>query len=199
MDAGTLPERAVALTFDDGYASVLETAWPLLQERRMPATFYVVSGYLDSGERFPWDRDEAPHDRFRLVRADEVVAAADEGLAIGSHTVSHPWLPRLDRAEVRRELHDSRVLLEELLARPVTSLAYPTGGWSREVRAVAAEVGYRVAITVDRGLNTVRTPRLSLRRAFVPHDPRDLRLVLDGALTALRPLDTWRARGGPAW
>jgi hypothetical protein len=45
----------------------------------------------------------------------------------------------------------------------------------------------------------VRTPRLSLRRAFVPTDPADLRLVLDGAYTMLRPLDSWRSRKGPPW
>lgn len=199
LEAGTLPPRAVALTFDDGYASVLETAWPLLRERGMPATFYVSSGYVDSTVRFPWDREEPAHDRFRLVRADELADAAAQGLDVGSHTVTHPWLPRLEPTEVKRELVESRTALEEMTGYPVTSLAYPTGGWSQQVCAIAEEAGYRVGITVDRGLNTVRTPLLSVRRAFVPHDPRDLRLVLEGAYTPLRPLDTWRARKGPTW
>lgn len=199
LAAGTLPDRAVALTFDDGYASVVERAWPVLRERGLPATLFAVTDYLSGDQRFAWDRHEPEHDRHRLSRADELVAAADEGLHIGSHTVTHPWLPGLDPDRLERELVDSRATLEDLLGRPVTSLAYPTGGWSPAVRAAAAAAGYEVAITVDRGLNTRRTPRLSLRRAFVPDDPRDLRLLLDGAYTVLRPLDTWRRRRGPAW
>ena len=52
---------------------------------------------------------------------------------------------------------------------------------------------------MDCGLNTARTPHLSLRRAFVPTAAEDLRLLLDGAYTVLRPLDTWRRRRGPTW
>ena len=199
LHAGTLPDRAVALTFDDGYASVVETAWPILRERGMPATMFVVSGYLTGDLRFGWDQHEPHDDRHRLVRSDELRCVADDGFDIGSHTVSHPWLPGLDADEVKRELVDSRVALEELLDRPIHTLAYPTGGWSPAVRATAGEAGYRVAITVDRGLNTVRTPQLSLRRAFVPTDAVDLRLMLDGAYTILRPLDTLRRRQGPTW
>lgn len=199
LASGTLPERAVALTFDDGYASVVERAWPELRDRGLPATLFAVTDYLAGDQRFAWDLGEPEHDRHRLARAEDLVAAVADGLDIGSHTVTHPWLPRLGPERLRRELVESRATLEQLLGRPVTSLAYPTGGWDPAVRAAAADAGYRVAITVDRGLNTRRTPRLSLRRAFVPDDPADLRLVLDGAYTVLRPLDTWRRRRGPAW
>uniref|UniRef100_UPI00356638D8 polysaccharide deacetylase family protein n=1 Tax=Nocardioides sp. TaxID=35761 RepID=UPI00356638D8 len=200
LAAGTLPEKAVVLTFDDGYASVLETAWPLLRERSMPATFFVVSGILDRPMSFPWDAHEHDHGgRLRLATADELLDAAREGLDIGSHTVTHPWLPRLDAGELKRELVDSRVALTELLGRTITSLAYPTGGWNRSVRDAVDDAGYSIAITVDRGMNTRRTHPLSLKRSFVPEDPRDLRLVLDGAYTMLRPLDELRGRSGPPW
>jgi len=199
LAAGTLPDRAVSLTFDDGYASVLETAWPILRERGLPATLFAVSGYLSGEGRFAWDLLEPPHERHRLARADELVAAAADGLDIGSHTVTHPWLPRLEPDQVKRELVDSRTVLEELLGRPVESIAYPTGGWSPTVRSIAGAAGYRIGITVDRGLNTARTPHLSLRRTFAPTDPTDMRLVLDGGYTVLRPLDSLRRRKGPAW
>ncbi|WP_395692769.1 polysaccharide deacetylase family protein [Nocardioides sp.] len=199
LDEGVLPERAVSLTFDDGYASVVETAWPILRERGLTATLFVVTGYLSGAGRFAWDRAEPEHDRHRLASADELLAAAGEGLDLGSHTVTHPWLPRLDPDELKRELVESRTAMEELLGRPVDQIAYPTGGWSPVVRAAAADAGYRIGVTVDRGLNTVRIPRLSLRRSFAPTEAADLRLVLDGAYTLLRPLDTWRRRRGPSW
>lgn len=196
---GTLPDRAVVLTFDDGYASVVETAWPLLRERSWPATLFVVTDSLERELRFSWDSHEPDHRRHRLATAEELVGAAADGLDIGSHTRSHPWLPALGTDELDDELKQSRAVLEALLGRDVTSLAYPSGGWDVGTRAAAAAAGYQVGVTVDRGLNTARCHPLSLRRAFVPEQVDDLRLLLDGAYTFLRPLDAWRTRRGPAW
>lgn len=49
MAAGTLPRRAVAITFDDGYADNHGVALPILARHRLPATFFVASGFLDGG------------------------------------------------------------------------------------------------------------------------------------------------------
>lgn len=196
---GSLPDRAVALTFDDGYASVLETAWPLLRDRGWPATLFVVTDALTGAARFPWDDGDPPDGPHRLATAEQLLAAHADGLDLGSHTRSHRWLPDLDAGSTRSELSESRVALQELLERRVTSVAYPSGGWNRTVREAAARAGYRIGITVDRGLNTSRSHPLSLRRAFAPARAADLRLIMDGAYTFLRPLDSWRSRSGPAW
>lgn len=198
LRVGTLPPRAVALTFDDGYASVVDTAWPILKERGLPATLFVVTAGLVGPMRFRWDAAEPDPARLRLATADELADAAGQGLDLGSHTVTHPWLPTLDPLMLEHELGESRSRLGDLLGRPVTSLAYPTGGWSPVVRDAAERAGYTIGVTVDRGLNTARTHPLELRRAFVPASAVDLRLILDGAYTYLRPLDTWRGRRGPA-
>ena len=50
--AGTLPERAAAITFDDGYADNFVIALPLLRERGLTATFFVTTGFLDGGRMF---------------------------------------------------------------------------------------------------------------------------------------------------
>lgn len=49
LDGGSLPARAVAVTFDDGYADNVNIALPILLRHRMSATFFVASGYLDGG------------------------------------------------------------------------------------------------------------------------------------------------------
>ncbi|HEX7107345.1 MAG TPA: polysaccharide deacetylase family protein [Acidothermaceae bacterium] len=199
--ADALPARAVALTFDDGYSSVVKTAWPLLRERSLPATLFVVTGYLDGGKRFPWDAAVGDQDagRAQLATSDDVAAAAVDGLDIGSHTVSHRWLPSLGADDLKRELAGSRAAAEELLGRPVQSLAYPMGGWNTAVLSAAHQAGYTIGVTTDRGANTRRQNPLSLRRAMAPNSAADFALLLDGALTWLRPLDRWRQRGGAPW
>jgi peptidoglycan/xylan/chitin deacetylase (PgdA/CDA1 family) len=193
----SLPRRAVALTFDDGYASVLEHAWPELRARGWPATLFAVSGYLDGRRRFPWDI--AAEDVASTVVADAgaLRCAADEGLDIGSHTVTHRWLPHLTPADVDRELVGSRHHLEDLLGREVTTFAYPMGGWSHQVREHIARAGYRIAVTVDRGRNHRAHDPLSLRRAFAFERPTDFHRQLDGAFDWMRPLEQWRTRSGP--
>lgn len=193
---GTLPHRAVVLTFDDGYASMVEQAWPLLLERGFPATLFAVSGHLEPDHRLPWDVGHPDAELVRLVSRDQLVEAADSGLDIGSHTHRHPWLPRQVVEVLREELTASRACLEDLLGRRVDSVAYPAGGWNHQVRREAQRAGYTIGITVDRGVTTARTDPLTTRRAFVPEDPADLGLILDGAYTWLHPVDTWRGRHG---
>jgi peptidoglycan/xylan/chitin deacetylase (PgdA/CDA1 family) len=195
---GTLPPRAVVLTFDDAYASVLEVAWPLLRQRGWPATLFVVTEYTDGRRRFPWDARAAASDETRTCGLDEIVTAADAGLAIGSHTATHPWLPSVSGLRLRRELEDSRRFLEWELVRPVHTIAYPMGGWDSHVRAAAAAAGYRIGVTVDRGVNTVHRDPLVLRRSIAPDNLRDFELMLEGAYTWLRPVDTWRKGGLPS-
>lgn len=193
LKLGTLPRRAVALTFDDGYASVADVAWPLLKARRWPATFYVCSGFLGGG-RFPWDSSEVP-----LVSASGLRDLADDGMAIGSHTVTHRWLPHLPPSDVVAEIRDDKNALEDVLGRAVTTFSYPMGGWTRPVRDAVAAAGHADAVTVDRGRNGRARDPLLLRRTFAPREVGDLRRVLAGAYTFLRPVDRFRTRNGPVF
>lgn len=52
LSDGSLPARAAAITFDDGYASNAQLGVPLLREEGLPATFFVATGFLDGGRMF---------------------------------------------------------------------------------------------------------------------------------------------------
>lgn len=56
LQADDLPDRAVSITFDDGYANNLHAAFPILKQYGMPATIFLATAYMDSGELFPFDR-----------------------------------------------------------------------------------------------------------------------------------------------
>jgi peptidoglycan/xylan/chitin deacetylase (PgdA/CDA1 family) len=80
----------------------------------------------------------------------------DTGLSVGSHGHSHRKLAGLDTDSQRRELADSKSILEERLGREVAALAYPygwPGAYTMETKTLAAEAGYRAAFAAIGGVN----------------------------------------------
>jgi peptidoglycan/xylan/chitin deacetylase (PgdA/CDA1 family) len=158
------PRAAIAVTFDDAYRNFATHAWPLLAERGIPATLFVPVGFLDGGCPAPIrGTDHLPPIPWAELR--ELVAA---GLAVGSHTWSHPDLTRLPAAQVRDELRRSRAALEDRLGVPVTAFCYPRGLWSRHLEPLVGEV-YELAVVGGGGklsarrLRPLRIQRVPLR------------------------------------
>ena len=111
--AGTpLPEKAVLITFDDGYADNYNYAYPVLREEQVPATFFVVSSTVGNDNR---------------MTADQLREMLANGMQIGSHTVNHEPLVTMKPEEIDFELRASRATLEKILGKPICALAYPTG------------------------------------------------------------------------
>jgi peptidoglycan/xylan/chitin deacetylase (PgdA/CDA1 family)/glycosyltransferase involved in cell wall biosynthesis len=98
---------------------------------------------------------------------DELKTLARDGMAIGSHTVSHALLPSVSRDQVAAELDASKRVLERHLGFPVTSFAYPNGDWNPVTRALVKEAGYSCAFTVQPGANDFQTDPFLLRRVPV--------------------------------
>lgn len=157
FDAG---RRALHVTFDDAFRSI-GTVLPTLQRLRVPATVFACSGYADEGRPLdvPELADEASARPTELatLRWDELRALADDGVEIGSHTVSHPHLPRLDDGELWRELSESRERIADELGRACRFLAYPFGDEDARVRAAARDAGYEAAFSLP-GATTPADP-----------------------------------------
>jgi peptidoglycan/xylan/chitin deacetylase (PgdA/CDA1 family) len=125
---------------------------------------------------------------------DELRAIASEPLcSIGVHTLSHPMLAKHDEAFVRRELAESRTIIEERLGVSAAHLAYPVGdrgsAGPREY-AIAAELGFAAAVTTrpgmvfaDHAAHLMALPRLSVNGNW--QDRRHLELLLSGVPFAL--------------
>lgn len=144
---GTLPPRAVVLTFDDGYENFREHAWPILRHHGFPATVFLVAKQL--GKNAGWlDESFAPA---RLMDRAAVRELAAQGVSFGSHTLNHARLPELELPRMRREIFDSKAALEDLLGKPVRDFCYPYGLYDERARDLAAQAGYRSALTCIRG------------------------------------------------
>ncbi|MBN2474416.1 MAG: polysaccharide deacetylase family protein [Pirellulales bacterium] len=151
-----LPNRDhVVLTFDDGHRSNWSLGLPRLVEAGVTATFYVVAGWVDKDPEY--------------LTSPQLREMADRNMLIGSHTMTHRFLPQLSREQLHRELADSRARLEDILGRPVVDLAIPGGHTNRAVLEESRQCGYRSVATCKVGLyrrsgDPFRLPRVEIRR-----------------------------------
>jgi peptidoglycan/xylan/chitin deacetylase (PgdA/CDA1 family) len=144
---GSLPGGMTALTFDDGFASVYQHAFPVLRRLGMPATVFVVGRTLAGEHHVDWvDGERHPPP---TLTPDQILEMRDAGCSFGSHGYSHRDLDPLDDAELQRELQESREALEGLLGEPVTTIAYPRGRSDERVRRTARRCGYRFGLAVS--------------------------------------------------
>lgn len=148
---GTLPKRSLAVTFDDGYASTMN-AKPVLDDVGYPATVFVVTDFVESGELLSWPgieqwRTGAQSRELASLRQADLELLTEAGWEIGSHTRTHPSLPTLNREQLADEIGGSREDLIRRLGRCDT-LAYPYGLTSAAAIDVVESSGYSAACVV---------------------------------------------------
>jgi peptidoglycan/xylan/chitin deacetylase (PgdA/CDA1 family) len=162
-----LPGRAVVLTFDDGHASDCEVVLPLLGRFGLRACFFITTGFVGRPGYLSW------------AQVAELAAA---GMEIGSHGVSHRPLTRLASEELQGELQVSKERLEQVVGRPVFSLAVPGGFWSPAVVTAAARTGYRAVWLSEIGRLGAQSDPLRLGRVVVrqPFDLERVRPFIEG-------------------
>lgn len=137
----------VALTFDDGFANVGALAVPLLTERRLPATIFVVPEHV--GARNDWGgQTVASIPTLPLMDWNALGTARDGGIEIGAHTRRHRDLATLSGAALEDEVAGCVERIAAELGQRPTSFAYPYGSVGADAAIVVRDV-YAQAVTTD--------------------------------------------------
>jgi len=131
------PPRTIVITFDDGYYNNYKYAYPVLKKYNIPATIFVITDKVGTPGYLGWK---------------EIEEMANSGvITIGSHTISHLWLPSLDQKELDRELKGSREILEKHLGKKVDQFCYPVGAFDERVEKAVKDAGYSCAVATNPG------------------------------------------------
>lgn len=135
-----IPSKTIAITFDDGYKDNFRNAFPVLKKYNLKAGIFIIFnevGRLRS-DRLSWK---------------EIMIMRDSGLiAFGSHTLGpEPLINIKSQDEVKRQIFESKKMLEEKLSRPVTMFSYPEGRFSSKIRQFVIDAGYTLAVATSPG------------------------------------------------
>lgn len=139
IDDGSLPERPLAITFDDGATDFAQNALPLLTRYAMPSTMYVPSAYV--GRFVPWSEREPEVGR-EIMCWDMLRSLEPDVVELGAHSVTHPQLDVVSGAQRRSEIRDAKTQLEDGLGRRIRTFAYPHGYHSAGARRLVREAGF---------------------------------------------------------
>lgn len=171
-DLNHLPtgRRCVAVTFDDALESVMENAFPVLQQLGIPATVFVVTDVL--GTVPEWGKwYYAPDER---IMSCEQLRSLPELICVGSHSLTHPDLALVSAEVAATEITRSRQKLESLLQRPVTMFGFPYGSFNSATLCHCREAGYQRVFTTEPTLIPQDASEFVVGRVAV--DPWDWRL-----------------------
>jgi len=148
-----VPNKAVVITFDDGYLSEYTKAIPILKEYGYPFCVFVFTRSVGAHNFMNWDH-------LRQIRSF--------GGEVGSHTHTHPHLVDSSTREIEREMVQAKEILEEKLGVEAKWFAYPFGEYDNTIRALGTKAGYKLLLTSDPGSVGLQTrPDLVPRQAIV--------------------------------
>lgn len=132
-----LPDRSVIITFDDGYRSVYDAAYPVLKKKGWPFTVFINS---------------KPHDEKnpQYIKWAELREMSKNKVTIANHTDSHPHLIRRALGEPIKEWRDNRVAqiefaqqrIQKEIGKAPSFFAYPFGEYDEELERELKKRGY---------------------------------------------------------
>lgn len=188
-----LPNKAVLMTFDDGYASVYHNAFGIIKKYKIPVVIALVGSWLEAKEKVDFDGHIIGREKF--LNQEQLKEMVSSGLVeIASHTHSlhkgiagnpqgnmqpavrtRQWLPQTQKYEdetsyqkrVYNDLLQNNTFLEKYTGQKPRTIVWPYGHYNIEVRKIAEKLGMPIGLTLDDGSNTRITPLWGLRRILV--------------------------------
>ncbi len=133
-----LPERTVAITFDNAFKSIYRDAWPKLKAAGLPFSIFVATDAIDAG-----DPD--------VLTWDELRTLAQAGIAIESRGASNRPLWRLEAADQRRDIAKGQARIKTEIGKAPLLFAYPSGEQNAALRQAVRELGFDAAFVLRSG------------------------------------------------
>lgn len=166
-----VPDNAVLMTFDDGYESFYQYAYPILKEHKIPATMFIILNTVDNPRhpgipKLTWDQIDTMHqngiDFYNHTYDSHILAPTNASHKATRAVLAGPmYLEKLKRKEtdaefksrVKTDLSKAQAMLKEKLKNDIDVLAFPYGAYTKSTLEVCRELGIKITFTVKPGIN----------------------------------------------
>jgi len=153
VKSGKVPPKTIAITFDDGYEDNYIEAYPILRKYNIPATIFIVPNFIGKDGYLTWD---------------QIIKMSNSGvISIGSHTMSHSYLPSFQGEKLNTEIIDSKKIIESRIKKPVLSFSYPLGAFNDLARDKVIESGYKIAVATNPGKDYPKHDLFAMKRVRI--------------------------------
>ena len=144
-----LPQKGIVITFDDGHLSNYTIAFPILCKFGFRAEFFVTPGQISESNR---------------MKVHHLKEMINQGMAVGSHGLTHAYLDDLSNFDAKKELQQSRENLSAMLGTPISSFSAPGGRFHARHVQMAVDCGYHVFCTSRPGVFNPQSSMLNVPR-----------------------------------
>lgn len=158
-----IPLKTVVITLDDGFRDNYLYAFPILKKYNLPATIFIIIDEVGrpSGDRLTWD---------------DILLMQESGLvSFGSHCMGpEPLVNIKSDKELKRQIFDSKKILEEKTVRQAELFCYPEGRFNDKIRQMVREAGYKLAVATNPGKAIPNDDLFALKRLRISQNTRHL-------------------------
>ena len=156
-----IPSKAIAITFDDGYKDNYIYAFPILKKYNLPATIFIITDLINRADKLSWD---------------EIKEMQDSGIiAFGSHALgSEPLINIKSEQDLKKQIFDSKKILEEKLGCRINAFSYPEGRFNERIKQLVMRAGYKLAVTTNPGKRFANDDIFALKRLRISANANNL-------------------------
>lgn len=147
-DDGRFPEKAVCITFDDGWKDNYDKAFPVLKKYDIAATIFLVPACVGRTTDMVTADGEGPREHLSAANIREMAAC---GIEFGSHSMNHKLFDRISDDEIVTEAAASKTYIEDLLQTECRTFAYPAGFFTDFAKIAIQTAGYKAAFSTVYG------------------------------------------------
>jgi len=146
-----IPSKAIAITLDDGYKDNYIYAFPILKKYNLPATVFIITDEVGRADRLSWD---------------EIKEMRDSGIVtFGSHCLGPEPLTKIkSEDDVKKQIFDSKKILEKELGRRINAFSYPEGRFNDRIKQLVINAGYGLAVATNPGKKFANDDIFAMKR-----------------------------------
>lgn len=158
FNTGKVPEKPVAITFDDGYSDNYTDAYRILKQYNMKATFFIITDKTDIDGWY--------------MNSNMLKEMSEYGMGIENHTSRHIEFTNISREDKIAIIKEGMEALKEKVGVDSKFVCYPVGRYDDETIEVEQELGVKAAVTTEGGISSLSDGLYSLKRVRI--SPMDI-------------------------